>query len=117
MDGWSGRSFAGIVEAPDMTTALQATSALDRMLAEVLQSLELAPEAAGQLRVTGEEALPSCFAVTDLAVAAIASAGLATAELLRLDGRSPLPVTVDRHLASAWFLRSLAPQGWKLPDP
>ncbi|WP_043837635.1 CoA transferase [Muricoccus aerilatus] len=99
-----------------MTTALQVASALDRMLVEILQSLELAPEAAGRLRVTGEEALPSCFPVTELAVASVGAAGLATAELLRLDGRSP-PVTVDRHLASAWFLRSLAPVGWTLRDP
>ncbi|MBI0538137.1 acyl-CoA transferase [Roseomonas sp. KE2513] len=87
------------------------------MLEEILQSLELAPATAGRLRVNGEEILPSCFAVTDLAVAAIGAAGLATAELLRLSGNSPPPVAVDRRLASAWFLRSLAPQGWTLPEP
>ncbi len=68
------------------------------------------------LHVTASGNLPSCFAVSDLAVASVAAAGVAASELLALEGAAP-PVVVDRHLASAWFLWSLRPQGWKPPGP
>ena len=66
------------------------------------------------LTVTGDESLPSCFPVTDLATAAISVAGLAVSELLEAHAEA-VPVTVDRHLSSAWFSYSLRPQGWELP--
>ncbi|SHF10203.1 CoA-transferase family III [Acidocella aminolytica 101 = DSM 11237] len=91
-------------------------SPLGRMLVDALHAVTLPPSAAERLHVTGGESLHSCFAVTDLAVAAIATAGLALSELLGLDGAAT-PVTVDRHLASAWFQWSLSPEGWKLPVP
>ncbi|MHC8319122.1 CoA transferase [Pseudomonas sp. GB2N2] len=60
-------------------------------------------------------ALPSAFAVTDLAIASIAGAGQAVSELLRLHtGRLP-HLEVDRRLASFWFASSIRPQGWSLP--
>ncbi len=60
-------------------------------------------------------ALPSAFAVTDLASASIASAGQAVAELLhRQTGRLPA-LRVDRRLASFWFATSLRPIGWNMP--
>ena len=90
---------------------------LDGILGEALHALALPSVAAGRLRVTGEGSLPSCFPVTELAVAAIGAAGLAASELLGLDGRPPPPVTVDRRLASAWFAVALRPQGWSLPSP
>lgn len=78
---------------------------------------ELGGEAvlAGTVEVTGEGKLPSVFAVSDFASAAIATAGLALAEWSR--GRSGAcgPVVVDRRLASLWFGFSIAPQGWELP--
>jgi crotonobetainyl-CoA:carnitine CoA-transferase CaiB-like acyl-CoA transferase len=92
-------------------------SPVQKMLADVLHALGLQSNAGERLLVTGEEGLPSRFAVTDLAVAAISAAGLALSELLSLDDRPPPRVTVDRHLASAWFLWSLRPQGWKPPGP
>jgi CoA-transferase family III len=64
----------------------------------------------------GEGALPSVFAVTDLAAASIAAVALAVACLP--GGRSPsrpAPVIVDRRLASFWFGFSLKPDGWTLP--
>ena len=60
-------------------------------------------------------ALPSAFAVTELASASIAVAGQAAAELLRQQtGRLP-SVRVDRRLASLWFATSLRPIGWSVP--
>lgn len=96
------------------TSERSTCAALHPILSEVLGTLELPPAAADRLTITGDESLPSCFPVTDLAVAAISAAGLAASELLGTDGRPPL-VTVDQHLASAWFTSSLRPQGWELP--
>ncbi|HEX4381882.1 MAG TPA: hypothetical protein VH083_02995, partial [Myxococcales bacterium] len=76
----------------------------------MLHSWEALGGGGGQVDFVGEGALPSAFAVTDFAAAAVATAGLAIAE--RLDGRK---VVVDRRLASMWFQLSLRPVGWKLP--
>ncbi|OBU88119.1 CoA transferase [Chromobacterium subtsugae] len=65
--------------------------------------------------MTGDGALPSAFAVTDFAAAAISAAGLAMAELLALAGGAMPQVVVDKRLASFWFTASLRPQGWALP--
>jgi hypothetical protein len=65
-------------------------------------------------RVTGRGSLPSAYAVTDLAVAALAHAAGAVADLIALDHPRP-SVTVDRPLASAWFRASIRPIGWSLP--
>ncbi len=62
-------------------------------------------------RETGDQVLPSCFAVSDLAAASLASVGVALAELIG-DGRQ---VVVDRRLASLWFAGSIYPQGWEMP--
>ena len=64
---------------------------------------------------TSSGALPSAFAVTDLACASIAAAGQAVSELLQQHtGRLP-GVEVDRRLASFWFATSLRPMGWEVP--
>jgi hypothetical protein len=91
-------------------------ASLDAILAEIWGALALPPGALARLSVTGEESLPSCFAVTDLAAAAVGAAGLTVAEILGTAGHAPL-VTVDRRLASAWFINSVWPQGWELPSP
>jgi crotonobetainyl-CoA:carnitine CoA-transferase CaiB-like acyl-CoA transferase len=57
------------------------------------------------------------FAVTDLATASVAAAGIAVSELLASDGTPLRPVTVDRRLASMWFASSLRPEGWAPPPP
>lgn len=54
--------------------------------------------------------------MSDLAVASVASAGMALAEWLAPDG-SDCPVVVDRRLASLWFGMTLQPQGWTIPPP
>lgn len=71
---------------------------------------------AGHLEVTGSGSLPSAFAVTELAVAAIGSAALALTEYMNTCFGRRQPATVDRRLASFWFHTSLRPQGWVLPD-
>ncbi|MFJ2322584.1 CoA transferase [Pseudomonas sp. NPDC087817] len=64
---------------------------------------------------TASGALPSAFAVTELACASIAAAGQAISELLNQQtGRLP-KVEVDRRLASFWFATSIRPIGWQLP--
>jgi hypothetical protein len=64
---------------------------------------------------TASGALPSAFAVTDLACASIAAAGQATRELLHQQtGRLP-DIEVDRRLASMWFSSSIRPTGWSVP--
>ncbi|QZP33178.1 CoA transferase [Pseudomonas sp. DR48] len=64
---------------------------------------------------TSSGALPSAFAVTDLACASIAAAGQAASELLQQHtGRLP-PLEVDRRLASFWFATSIRPVGWSVP--
>ena len=64
---------------------------------------------------TSKGALPSAFAVTDLASASIAAAGQAVSELLHQHtGRLP-NLEVDRRLASFWFATSIRPVGWSVP--
>lgn len=67
------------------------------------------------LPMTAVGALPSTFAVTDLAAASIGAAGQAVAQLLQQQtGRLP-SVSVDRRLASLWFSASIRPVGWQVP--
>jgi hypothetical protein len=67
------------------------------------------------LEIIGTGDLPSVFAVSDLATAAIGTAGLATAELIAARFRDSPIVRVDRRLASIWFGMSVRPHGWPLP--
>jgi len=60
-------------------------------------------------------ALPSAFAVTDLACASLAAAGQAVSELLRQQTGELPTVSVDRRLASFWFSSSIRPIGWQVP--
>lgn len=79
---------------------------------EIPQALGLA----GAWSETGRrDSLPSCFAVSDLASASVASVGEAVAALRVALGAGQSDVTVDRRLASLWFSFSIAPQGWDMP--
>ncbi|CAI8702683.1 Formyl-CoA:oxalate CoA-transferase [Pseudomonas sp. IT-347P] len=64
---------------------------------------------------TDRGALPSAFAVTDLACAGMAAAGQAVSELLRQQTGQLPAVEVDRRLASFWFATSIRPIGWQVP--
>ena len=79
---------------------------------EIFDSLGLTPD----FETTGDGALPSCYAVTDLAVAAYGAVGQALAGLLEAQGLAKAPrVTVDPVLASRWYGQSIHPIGWELP--
>jgi hypothetical protein len=86
-------------------------------LADIWISLGGTAEAAKRVTLSGDGALPSAFAVTDFAVAAVAAAGLALSELIRARFGTAPAVAVDRRLASLWFGVSIQPQGWSLPPP
>jgi crotonobetainyl-CoA:carnitine CoA-transferase CaiB-like acyl-CoA transferase len=73
------------------------------------------PDLLDQVMVTGEGSLPSIFAVSDFATAAIAASGLALAEWTEAGTGTAPDISVDRRLASLWFGFSIAPQGWELP--
>jgi hypothetical protein len=64
---------------------------------------------------TSPGALPSAFAVTELACASIAAAGQAISELLHQQTGRLAALEVDRRLASFWFSSSIRPQGWNVP--
>ena len=82
------------------------------LLTSIQAALDLPPT---PLTLTETGALPSTFAVTELASASIGVAGQAVAELIRQQtGRSP-SVSVDRRLASFWFSSSIRPVGWQVP--
>ncbi len=66
-------------------------------------------------RFVGVGELPSAFAVTDLAAASVAVAGLAVSEWVSGDAQALRSVTVDRRLASFWFGTSLRGLGWSPP--
>ena len=85
------------------------------LLATIWEALGGARSAACRVEFTGSGALPSVFAVPDLAAAAIGAAGLAVSELLHVGGAAPASVTVDRRLASLWYGWSIQPVGWELP--
>ncbi len=87
------------------------TSGAAACAARIWTALDGPPGALDRLNVTGTGALPSTFAVTDLAAGSVAAAALALAEVAGLTG----PATVDRRLASFWFATSLRPDGWRMP--
>jgi len=64
---------------------------------------------------TDRGALPSAFAVTELACASMAAAGQAVSELLQQQTGQRPDVDVDRRLASFWFSTSIRPLGWQVP--
>src|SRR6516162_6859349 len=86
-------------------------------LAAMTRDLELAPQVMAQVQFCGAGDLPSIFAVSDFAAAAVASAAAAVAQLNATRFGAAPPVTVSRRLASLWFGFSIAPLGWSLPAP
>lgn len=85
------------------------------MISELWDALGGKPGMSGTVEIVGRGALPSVFAVSDFAAAAVASAGMALAEWIDARSGTLASVTVDRRLASLWFGFSIAPQGWALP--
>lgn len=73
------------------------------------------PSALEAIEVKGSGALPSVFAVTDFASAALGVAAAAVRELIRFSTGGRPTITVDRRLSSFWFGLSIRPLGWTLP--
>ncbi len=97
---------------PDETThAGTATGFLDA----IWHAIGGPRDAATRVGFAGEGALPSAFAVTDLAAASIGAAACAVADLAGVATGGAPAVTVDRRLASFWFGFSIKPEGWQLP--
>jgi hypothetical protein len=86
-------------------------------LSAIWTSLGGAPDWLARLQILGEGALPSVFAVTDLAAASVGAVCLAIAEFIAVCGGRAAQVTVDRRFASLWFGRSIRPQGWGMAPP
>jgi CoA-transferase family III len=84
-------------------------------LREFWQAVGGNPESLTQVTVTGRGSLPSAFAVTEFATAAIGAASLALTEFVSATSGSAQSVEVDRRLASFWFGTTLRADGWKLP--
>ncbi len=80
---------------------------------EILDSLEL-ENTSNDMNIN---ALPSCFAVSQLASSSIGAVGCAIAKLMQDLGivRESPNVRVDQTLASLWFAQSIHPVGWQLP--
>ena len=98
---------------PDRVRAA-AVPGLDAVTSTLLE--RVLGRAAVPLTVTGHGSLPSVYPVTELAVASVAAAALATRELRAALGHGrPDDVGVDRRLASLWFGSSLRPVGWQPP--
>ncbi len=90
-------------------------SVFSELLGSIWAAAGGAPAQLAAVEVHGIGALPSVFAVTDLAAASVAAAGAAVAELVATAGGALPPVRVDRRLASLWFSMSIRPMGWALP--
>ena len=83
----------------------------NKFLSQIEDVLGLTDLTALHVNETGTGELPSCFAVTDLALATLRAA---TMQLATLTGLRE--VVIDRRLASLWFDMTLRPNGWALPD-
>lgn len=70
------------------------------------------PARLSRLDFLAEGALPSLFAVSDIAAAAVGVAALALDEWAGSAG--PQSIKIDRRLCSLWFGSSLRPQGWQM---
>jgi crotonobetainyl-CoA:carnitine CoA-transferase CaiB-like acyl-CoA transferase len=112
--GAAGRLTLRPLLRPQFPMAPTGEPATDHLLAAIGADLG-GIGAAADVLVRGEGALASAFAVTPLAVASIAGAGRAVADLLAVRHGEPPPVTVDRRLASLWFRATIRPEGWDLP--
>ena len=87
----------------------------DDLLLAMWQAVSGTPVQPSRVQFVGDGTVRSAFAATDFAAASVATAGLAISQLLQLGGAKPLPIRIDRELASAWFSTSYRPLGWEPP--
>ena len=86
------------------------------MLDAILAALDMPGEAGPRVTLSGKNRLPSCFPVSELAVASIGAAATTVSELVGLCSAVP-PVSVSYRSASLWFGWSIQPKGWEMPSP
>ncbi|WP_037987763.1 CoA transferase [Thalassospira permensis] len=67
------------------------------------------------IKITGTDALPSFFAVTDLATASIGIAAAMISRYRCLATGDLADITIDQRLTSKWFDMTIRPMGWELP--
>jgi CoA-transferase family III len=89
--------------------------AVTEFLTTIWRALGGEAKSGARVEFTGDGALPSVFAVTDLAAASIGAAALAVADYADAGAAMAPAVRVDRRLASFWFGFSLKPIAWSLP--
>jgi hypothetical protein len=80
-----------------------------RLLSHLWSALGGDAELTSNVTFTGEGAMPSPFALTDLAGASNALVATAVGELLGEVGEPPPAIEVDRYIASGWFRLPLGP--------
>ncbi|HVU92777.1 MAG TPA: CoA transferase, partial [Jatrophihabitans sp.] len=85
----------------------------DELRARFAAALELDAD----VTVEGPATLPGRYPVSELAAAAVATAGAAVATLLDALGFGSPPVGVRREYADAWFATAVRPSGWTAPPP
>jgi hypothetical protein len=88
-----------------------------QFLTAIARELGIPSGIADNVHFCGSGDLPSVFAVSDFAAAAIGGAAAAVADLVATRFGVVPRVAVNRRLASLWFGFSLRPQGWTLPEP
>lgn len=76
-----------------------------------------ATEVLERVSFVGTGDLPSVFAVSDFAAAAVGAAGAAMAELIGTRFGELPRVSVSNRLASLWYGWSIRPEGWTMPAP
>jgi crotonobetainyl-CoA:carnitine CoA-transferase CaiB-like acyl-CoA transferase len=86
------------------------------LLRAMLTALELPDAAADRVVLEGQDRLPSCFPVSELAAASIGTAAIAICELVGTSHQMPV-ASVSSRLSSLWFGWSLRPQGWDRANP
>ncbi len=86
-----------------------------QFLITISRDLGIASAIAANVQLSGSGDLPSVFAVSDFATAAIAAAGASVAELVAARFGSVPQVVVSRRFSSLWFGWSIRPDGWALP--
>ena len=85
------------------------------ILHAAVSTLLLPSQIADAVGFTGDSALPSYYAVSDLAAASVGAAALVLRQVIVALGSDAAPVRVDRRMASLWFGWSIHPIGWERP--
>ncbi|MBC7619287.1 MAG: CoA transferase, partial [Candidatus Saccharibacteria bacterium] len=85
------------------------------VLHAIAAALNLSPHSVASVQFQGTGALPSAFAVSDLAAGSVAAAAASVADWVALRTGTAAAVEVDRRLCSLWFGGTVRPLGWVLP--